>query len=202
MKIRSLALSFLLVLAALPAYATAPVAKIEAMLSRPKVLCGRFEQSKQLVGIKKPVLSSGRFCIVNGKGVLWRTLQPFPSSLKLTANEIVQTQGERVAMRLDANRDPVVRMINGVLFSLLGGDLSQLEKMFEVDGSVRDQTWSVQLKARDAALAKAISGIVLEGGKYVSNITITDGGGDRTAIVFRDFQTGDTAMQPEEAGQF
>ena len=38
-------------LAAVPLVAAAPVAKIQSMLAKPKVLCGRFDQSKQLVGL-------------------------------------------------------------------------------------------------------------------------------------------------------
>jgi hypothetical protein len=153
-------------LAALPAYAAAPVEKIQAMLARPPVLCGRFDQSKQLVGIKKPLLSNGRFCVVNGKGVLWRTLQPFPNTLRLKRDEIVQMQGDRVAMRMDAKQEPVVRMINSVLFSLLAGDLSQLETLFELDGSVQGNSWKVALTAREPALAKAIGRLALTGGAY------------------------------------
>ena len=71
-------------LASIPLLAAAPVAKIQAMLARPKVLCGRFDQSKQLVGLKNPVTSHGRFCVVANKGILWRNLYPFPSTLRLT----------------------------------------------------------------------------------------------------------------------
>jgi len=31
------------------------------MLAQPKVLCGHFDQSKQLAGLKKPMVSNGRF---------------------------------------------------------------------------------------------------------------------------------------------
>ena len=80
----------------------APVAKIQSMLAKPNVFCGRFDQVKQLVGLKKPLASNGRFCVVSDKGILWRSLQPFPNTLRLTRNEIIQLQGERVTMRLDA----------------------------------------------------------------------------------------------------
>jgi hypothetical protein len=182
--------------------ATVPVAKIQDMLAKQKVLCGRFDQSKTLAGFKKPLASNGRFCVVTGKGVLWRTLQPFPNTLRLTRDEIVHMQGDRVSMRLDAKQEPTVRMINSVLFSLLAGDLAQLETLFEVDGSIRDNTWSVALKAREPALAKAIGSIALEGGAYVKNITITEASGDRTNIVFSAMQTGDSAMNADEAGLF
>lgn len=191
-----------LLLVSLPALPAAPVAKIQAMLAKPKVLCGRFDQSKQLTGIKKPLLSSGRFCVVQGKGVLWRTLQPFPGTLKLTRDEIVQMQGERVAARIDARQEPTVRTINSVLFSLLAGDFSQLETLFEVDGTVQADKWDVNLKAREAGLAKVIAGVALEGGAYVRNITLNEANGDRTHIVFSEMKTGESAMTAEEAALF
>lgn len=182
-------------------HAAAPIAKIQAMLARPDQLCGRFDQTKTLAGMKRPLLSQGRFCVLAGKGVLWRTLKPFPSTLRLTKDEIVQFQGDRVAMRLAAQQEPTVRMINSVLFALLAGDLQQLDTLFDVDGSI-DGTWKVALKARAPALAKAIGAIALEGGAYVKNITIQEAGGDRTEIVFSEIKTGPGAVLPEEAALF
>jgi hypothetical protein len=183
------------------AQAAAPVAKIQAMLAKPEQLCGRFEQNKQLAGMKKPLASSGRFCVVAGKGVLWRTLKPFPNTLRLSRDEIVQLQGERVAMRMEASREPTVRMINGVLFSLLSGDLGQLDSLFEVDGTAADGAWKVTLKARNPALARAIGTLALEGGAYVRTIHMVEDSGDRTDIVFSDIKVGPGAVLPEEAAQ-
>ncbi len=190
------------VLLAASAQAAAPVAKIQAMLAKPDVLCGRFDQTKNLAGMKKPLLSNGRFCVVKGKGVLWRTLKPFPNTLRLTRDEIVHLQGDRVAMRMDARSEPVVRMINSVLFSLLGGDLAQLDKMFEVEGTADKDSWQVALKAREPALAKAIGAINLEGASYVKRIEMSEVSGDSTSIVFSAMQTGEGAMTAEEAAQF
>jgi outer membrane lipoprotein-sorting protein len=183
------------------AQAAAPIAKIQSMLAKPEQLCGRFDQTKQLAGMKKPLASNGRFCVVAGKGVLWRTLKPFPNTLRLTRDEIVHFQGERVAMRLEAKQEPTVRMINSVLFSLLAGDLAQLETLFEVEGSA-DTAWRVSLKARAPALAKAIGAISLDGGAYVKNIHISEASGDRTDIVFSEIKTGPGAVTPEEAALF
>ena len=185
-----------------PAQAAVPVAKIQAMLAKPAVMCGRFDQSKQLAGMKKPLAANGRFCVVAGKGVLWRTLKPFPNTLRLTRDEIVHFQGERVAMRLDARTEPTVRMINSVLFSLLSGDLGQLDTLFEVDGKVDAASWNVALKARQPALAKAIGSIKLEGGAYVNNIVISEDSGDRTSIVFSAIESGPAALTAEEAALF
>jgi hypothetical protein len=180
----------------------APIAKIQSMLAKPAVLCGRFDQTKQLAGIKKPLASNGRFCVVAGKGVLWRTLKPFPNTLRLTRDEIVHFQGERVAMRLEAKQEPTVRMINSVLFSLLAGDLAQLETLFEVDGAAEASGWKVALRARQPALAKAIGAISLDGAAYVRNIRIDEQSGDHTAIVFSEIKTGEGAITAQEAALF
>ncbi|MCH8620671.1 outer membrane lipoprotein carrier protein LolA [Undibacterium sp. TS12] len=182
--------------------ANSPVAKIQAMLAKPAILCGRFDQTKQLQGMKKPLASNGRFCVLNGKGVMWRTLQPFPNTLRLTRDEIVHMQGDRVAMRLDAQKEPTVRMINSVLFSLLSGDLGKLESLFEVDGNADANSWKVALKAREPALAKAIGAISLDGAAYVKNIHINEASGDTTAIIFSDIKTGETAITAEELALF
>ncbi|MQQ99344.1 outer membrane lipoprotein carrier protein LolA [Glaciimonas soli] len=181
--------------------AAAPIEKIQEMLAKPPVLCGRFDQTKQLVGMKKPLLSNGRFCVVQGKGVLWQTLQPFPNTLRLKRDEIVQMQGDRVAMRMDAKQEPVVRMINSVLFSLLAGDLSQLNTLFQLEGTVQGNHWKVALIAREPALAKAIGTLALSGGAYVKTVNINEASGDKTDIVFSDFKSGASAMTAEEGAQ-
>jgi hypothetical protein len=191
-----------LLLACLPLLGAAPVAQIQAVLAKPKVFCGRFDQNKQLVGLKKPVTSNGRFCVIADKGVLWRTLQPFPNTLRLTRDEIVQFRGERVGMRLDAGKEPTVRMVNNVLFSLLAGDLGQLEKLFDIDGSIEGGHWNVTLKARAPGLAKVIGAISLAGGVYVQQVTISEASGDRTTIVFTAIETGEAAMSADEAALF
>ena len=185
-----------------PLLGAAPVAKIQAILAKPKVLCGRFDQTKQLAGLKNPLRSNGRFCVVADKGVLWRSLQPFANTLRLTRDEIVQWHGERLAMRLNAKQEPTVRLINTLLFSMLAGDLGQLEKYFDVEGVAGDGAWSVKLKARDAGVAKVIGAIALDGGAYVKNIAIDEANGDRTRIVFSAIQTGEQAMTSEEAALF
>lgn len=200
MKKLSIALSLALTLSG--AHAAAPIAKIQSMLAKPSLMCGRFDQTKKLTGMKKPLASNGRFCVVAGKGVMWRTLKPFPNTLRLTRDEIVAFQGERVSMRLDAKQEPTVRMINSVLFSLLSGELSQLDTLFEVDGSTEANGWKVALKARQPALAKAIGAISLEGGSYVKTIRIDEASGDHTAIVFSDIKTGEGAITADEAKLF
>ncbi|HEU4340779.1 MAG TPA: outer membrane lipoprotein carrier protein LolA, partial [Candidatus Binatia bacterium] len=146
----------LLALIAASVAAAGPLEKIQSMLAKPQVLCGRFDQKKQLTGLKKPLSSSGRFCVVPDKGVLWRNLQPFPHTVRLTRDEIVQRHGDRTTTRLDARQEPAVRTITNVFFALLAGDFGQLEKFFEIHGGIHGNGWNAALKPREAGLANAI----------------------------------------------
>ena len=110
--------------------------------------------------------------------------------------EIVQdaTNGiELVALVQASSTLPIM------LFSLLAGDLGQLDSLFEVDGSVAGESWNVSLKARSPALARAIGAISLDGGAYVRSIRMVEESGDRTEISFSDIKTGPGAVLPEEA---
>jgi hypothetical protein len=111
-------------------------------------------------------------------------------------------QGERVTLRLDAEREPGVQMIHNVLFALLAGDLAPLEKLFVIEGDVHEKSWKVTLKAREPGLAKVLERIALEGGVFVKGIMISEASGDLTKIVFSAIQTGEGAMTADEAALF
>ena len=192
----------LLLSASSTAVAASELSDIQAQLAKPAVLCGQFTQKKQLQGMKKPLNSSGRFCVVQEKGVLWRTLQPFPDTLKLSRDAITHMQGERVTMRLDAKQEPTVKLINSMLFSLLAGDFSQLEKLFALEAKKTGKTWQVHLTAKQAGLAKVISKIDLEGAEHVQQVMMYEAGGDTTQITFSDVATGNNAMTAAEVALF
>ncbi|MEW9898207.1 outer membrane lipoprotein carrier protein LolA [Chitinivorax sp. PXF-14] len=190
-------------LLAMPAArAAGDIDKIQPLLARPDVVCGQFQQAKTLLGLKNPVKSSGRFCVVPGKGVLWRTVRPFPSELRLARDEIVESQGGQVVKRLSAQQEPAIRMINGLLFSLLAGDLRQLDALFELKASTSGRDWQAQLAPRDANLKRVIAAISLSGADTVRRVAIVETSGDRTDIDFSATSQGRAAFQGDEAKQF
>lgn len=189
-------------LAAPPALAASEIDKIQPLLAKPDIVCGQFQQAKALLGLKKPVKSSGRFCVVPGKGVLWRTVQPFPSELKLAREEIVESQGGQVVKRLSAQQEPAIRMINSLLFSLLAGDLRQLDALFELKATTSGHDWQAQLAPRDANLKRVIAAVSLSGADTVKHIAIAEASGDRTDIEFSATSLGRAAFQGDEAKQF
>jgi hypothetical protein len=195
-------LGCVLLLCALAANAADLMADVRARLGQPAVLRGEFEQSKHVAGFKKALLSKGDFLVARDRGVLWRTREPFAGVLKLTPNEIVATQGGALAFRLTASTEPSVRVINGLMFSLLNGDVAALAEQFTIAGVAEAKSWSLTLVPRQPAFAKILTRIELSGDVYVRRIAMEEANGDRTVIQFHK-QTPDPAkLSTDEAARF
>ncbi|WP_077034410.1 outer membrane lipoprotein carrier protein LolA [Pelomonas sp. KK5] len=192
-----------LLLCAFAAPAADLAAAVKQQLVQAPVLRGEFEQRKQVQGFSKPLVSRGRFVVARERGVLWTTLAPFASELRLTRDEIVATQaGGAVAFRLDAAKEPSVRVINGLMFSLLNGEVNGLMELFKVDGSADAKGWKLVLVPKQAALAKLMSGIELAGDSHVRSIRIDEANGDRTLIAFSAQSVEPPRLSADEAKKF
>ncbi len=164
--------------------AAEPLDSIAARMARPAVIRGGFEQTKDVSGFAKPLRSQGRFLVAQDKGVLWDTQRPFASQLKLTRNDIVATQNGNVSFQLNAGKEPTVRVITELMFSLLNGNLDTLANHFRVEGKLSGRTWTLQLTPKQTALMRVMQHVELSGDQFVRSIRIDESNGDRTRITF------------------
>jgi len=185
-------------MAALPmaAHAAPDLAQaVRERLQQPEWLRGDFTQAKKVPGFAKPLVSSGNFFAARGRGVLWRTVKPFASELRLTQNEIRATQGGQTAMKLDASREPAVRVINTLMFALLNGDVSGLAELFELSGSTKGAGWQLALVPKPGALQQVLKKVGLEGDGFVRRIQLFEANGDESLIQLSNQRT-DGADEP------
>ncbi|RYF01573.1 MAG: outer membrane lipoprotein carrier protein LolA [Comamonadaceae bacterium] len=158
---------------------------LRARLGQPDWLQGEFEQSKQVQGFKKPLLSRGDFVIARGRGVLWRTRTPFASELKLTRNQMEASQGGAPALRMDSQREPALRLVNEMMFALLGGDIAALSQLFVLEGELLgERAWRITLVPKQAAWRQVLQSIDLAGERHVREVRIVEAAGDQTKIRF------------------
>lgn len=169
--------------------------QVRRRLKQPEWLRGEFVQTKKVRGFAKPLVSRGDFVLARGLGVLWRTTKPFASELRLTREEIRATQGGQTAMRLDASREPAVRVINTLMFSLLNGDVSRLGELFEVSGDVQDDKWQLSLLPKPGPLRQVLQRVVLEGNSFVRRIQLFEANGDESLIQLDNLRP-DVAPEP------
>jgi len=196
MKRRTLLIALLPAAAAGAAPATPELAQaVRERLQQPQWLRGDFTQSKKVPGFAKPLVSSGHFVAARGLGVIWRTQKPFASELRLTQNEIRASQGGQTAMRLDAAREPAVRLITTLMFSLLNGDVSGLAGLFELSGTTRGAGWQLSLVPKAGALQQVLQRVELEGDAFVRRIQLFEANGDESLIQLANPRT-DGAPEP------
>ncbi|MDR3427247.1 outer membrane lipoprotein carrier protein LolA [Silvimonas sp.] len=174
---------------------------IQSKLIDAPVIHGQFTQARQLVGVKKPLTSTGSFLVDKQRGVIWKAEKPFPSTLRVTRGEILQKNGDQVMMKLSGDKEPTVKTVSGLLFSLFSGDVGALGRLFNADGSVSGKNWKLSLTPKDAALGKLISGIQLQGSGTVEHIQLNAASGDVTQIDMHDVTTA-PALTPTESAYF
>jgi hypothetical protein len=157
-------------------------AQVKAKLGEAPVICGQFEQAKQVKGFKRPLKSSGVFTVKKGEGVQWNTLKPFPAELTVRAGDITSKQGGQEVFKLDAKSEPSVRMITELLFSLLAGDLGALSTQFALTGTVDEKAWHIELTPKAKSLEKVFSRVELDGDTAVRAVLLHEQSGDSTRI--------------------
>jgi hypothetical protein len=203
--------SFLLaVVAAAPvsaALAADPVPQllqdVRERLTAEPVVRGSFEQRKTVKGFRHPLVSTGDFVVSRQRGVLWRTLAPFASTLVVTADRVLARQADgSVTRRLSANDEPAVRALSETLLAVMAADLSVLAQRFRIEGDlVGRDAWRLQLTARDPAMARWVQRVELEGDRFLRSVRLSEGSGDVTQIRLAGHATG-RALSAEEESQF
>lgn len=160
-------------------------------LDQAPVLRGRFEQAKTLRGFRKPLRSLGSFVVARGQGVIWQTSEPFASLLVFTRDKLENRSVSGAVERLDARREPGLRVINDMLLAMLSGDAASLAAAFDVQSaSVSGSAWRLELTPRDPALRRFVTEVQLAGYSHVAEAVLHEASGDRTEIRFLDHTSG------------
>lgn len=203
--VSSLLLGVLLIAGRAPAVRAAEdLSLIKQRVAQVEVLRGGFEQEKRIAGFKNPLRSQGSFLVARGKGVVWTTLKPFPSEVVITGDRILSRQRDGSSrVEVDGREQPALRSVNAMMFALVSGDVAALSSRFETQVQAKaGNGWSLSLKPKSAALAKAFTRIVLNGDSYVREVDIEEANGDRTHLRFVELSQTPATLSADEARRF
>jgi len=157
---------------------------IQRQLVLEPVIRGEFTQTRKLTQIRKTLVSRGNFLVAQNYGVIWQQSHPMTQTTRLTHDEIVQTDGQMTLMKVSADQEPVLKIVNGILFAVFSGDLAALAQHFDYSGNVESNGWRIRFTPRDANLARLIGELRLAGGRDISSIEMESAAGDVTRIEF------------------
>lgn len=177
--------------------------RVKKRLSDAPVQRGEFEQKKSVKGFKHPLVSRGDYLFARERGVVWRTREPFASTLVLTRERLLARGADgATTTAMDARSEPGLRAVNQLLFALLAADLAALAQRFRIEGQASGEgPWQLRLAPRDAQLAGWLQSVELQGDRQVQTVQWQEASGDTNLIRFS-AQAGAAQLTADEAARF
>jgi len=140
---------------------------------------GNFEQEKNLSRLERTLKSSGNFIITADQGMVWDTIKPFPSTLALGRDYLIQSRpgGQKTVLSAQGN-ETFLRMAE-VISTVFSGNAQGLLDNFAVyySGSAAG-AWELGLSPLDKAINSFAERIVMKGDAAIRSIQIYEQNGD------------------------
>jgi hypothetical protein len=141
---------------------------------------GAFEQEKTLSRLNRSLLSSGNFIIATELGMVWDTAKPFPSTLTLAKNYLIQSRpgGQKTVLSAQGN-ETFLRMAE-IISTVFSGDAQGLLANFNVYFSGGAAGWEMGLTPKEKAVNAIAEMIIMKGDSVIKSIKIFEQNGDST----------------------
>jgi outer membrane lipoprotein-sorting protein len=147
---------------------------VKNQLSRSSLVTGKFQQTRTLTLLSKPLISSGTFSLSKNNGLHWEQLTPFVSKLFVTKKIIQQQMGSHPTTTLTQAQEPIIFSFSNIFLAVFHGDINHVQQYFHIYFSGNTKEWKLALKPYSSPLNKAINSIELKGAKTIQSITIED----------------------------
>lgn len=176
-------------------------------IARHKVMAGEFNQEKTVTNVNRTIKSSGNFLFCE-KGILWQTQKPIQSSLVVTERKMVQTSRNGKKTETDIRGKEGFAGIFTIIRAVLSGDEETINNNFSTTYNCDEKgTWTLALNPKLDAMKKAIEQINIAGTSkatdngfdvIISNISVTQVGGDKVAYKFTKMEYRDELTSEDE----
>ncbi len=150
-----------------------------------QILRGQFEQKRYLSGLANPVRSSGTFTLVAGRGLIWTTTKPFPTTTVMTEAGLVQDVKGKETVRLAASRLPIMSKLYTMFGAALTGNWEAMQSAFALTRQQKGQAWSIRLDSlRPDDPNLPIKAINARGQKLLDEVEVVKPNDDRDVLSF------------------
>lgn len=173
-------------------------------LSAGETLGGRFVQVRHVAGLSASLSSEGTFLLAAGKGLVWRTEQPFDTAVVMTPAVIVQLAEGREVQRILVARLPFLARFYTMLSGALAGDWGAMAREFSIDRQGGEGDWTIVLKPLDAGdpAATQLQSITAHGGRFLDSVEIHRANGDWDHIDFSGQAISSAPLTPDTVRLF
>jgi len=149
-----------------------------ANLAQKPIIKGNFEQEKFLNRFDRSLMSFGNFIIAAEQGMVWETLKPFPSTMIMGKNFIMQSRPDGRKSVLSAQGNETFTQMADVIGFIFSGQKQGLLENFEVFFLGSASNWSMGLLPKNSVFASFIMKIIMSGDSAIKYIKLFEKNGD------------------------
>jgi len=156
---------------------------VYARISAHPVTKGELIQEQYIKMADRSLISKGTFIMAADKGVIFEIIDPFPSSLVVTQEKMVQTLPGNVVSVMDGKENATFSNIAKIIHSVFANDVQVLKDNFQVSvtGGPKDV---VTLVPKDPLLSMLFQKITLAVGDSIDSVSIIEAGGNWVNYTF------------------
>ena len=146
-------------------------------ISAHPVTKGEFTQEQYIKVANRSLISRGNFVMAADKGVIFEIAEPFPSSMVVTEDKLVQTLSGNVVAVMDGKENAMFKNIAKIIHSVFSNDVQVLKDNFQVSvtGGPKDV---VELVPKDPLLSMMFLKITLAVGDSIDSVSVIEAGGN------------------------
>lgn len=150
---------------------------VYARISSHPVTRGELVQEQYIKAADRSLISRGSFVMAADKGVIFEITEPFPSSMVVTEEKLIQTLPGNVTAVMDGKENAMFRNIAKIIHSVFANDVQVLKDNFQVSvtGGPKDV---VDLVPKDPLLSMLFLKITLAVGDSIDSVSVIETGGN------------------------
>jgi hypothetical protein len=133
-------------------------------LGRPAPARTAFAEARFMQVLDRPLVASGELAWLGGDQLQRRVDQPNQETATIADGEVTQQRAGKAPRHFSLKRAPQLQVLLDSFVALLSGDAGRLQQAFEIRYTgMASGPWVLVLTPRDAAVAKTVASITIDG---------------------------------------
>ncbi len=167
---------------------------------------GQFEQSRQIALLPTPLISTGRYLLLPGQGLLWVVETPLHSEMRIRDGVLQERNRADEPWSSPVLGQSESAVLGRLMMAMLAQDQNALAEYFALTELQDEGRWGLRLVPLLPAVAERIPEIVVRGTKGPEELSWVDADGAQTRIVLSPVDEAPpsrwvASLQPTAAGE-
>jgi hypothetical protein len=154
-----------------------------ADLAKHPVVKGNFEQTKTISRLNRSLVSRGSFIIAADLGMVWETLSPFPSTMAVGRDFIIQSVPSGSRTKIEARGNETFLRFSDTISAVFSGNSRKLLDNFEIFFTRSGSSWILGLIPLEKSIRSFADRIVLGGDSVIRSVSLHEKNGDAVRYV-------------------